>query len=115
MYIPEYYYYIAGGVLALLAILICCCKKKERPPQEQRQVLRRPSTLDLHGYTVRDAKLLTEEFLRSHRHQEVRIITGRGKHNPYGDAPIKHATIKDLNRMGLTFRYENEGCLLVNA
>ncbi|XP_047502020.1 uncharacterized protein LOC125047694 [Penaeus chinensis] len=111
MTMPEEYYYFAGGVLALLAILICCCCcKKERPHQEQS-----PPTLDLHRYTVRDAKLLTEEFLRSHRHQEVRIITGRGQHNPNGDAPIKHATIRILNRMERTFCYENEGCLLVDA
>ncbi|XP_069970117.1 uncharacterized protein [Penaeus vannamei] len=129
---PEQYFNPVLGIILPFAFLIwcCCCKhrKAERFLTEERESGRLPSrshttsaesigkpTLDLHGCTVKDAIKLTESFLASRRCERVRIITGRGNHNPDGLAPIKREVIKLLRNRGLSYYYENDGCLLVDA
>nr|XP_027221630.1 uncharacterized protein LOC113813770 [Penaeus vannamei] len=120
------------GIILPFAILIwcCCCKhrKAERFLTEERESGRLPSrshttsaesirkpTLDLHGHTVKDAIEMTKIFLASHRCERVRIITGRGNHNPDGLAPIKSKVMKLLHNRELSYYYENDGCLVVDA
>lgn len=88
------------------------------PPRahpEQVPVPKKLPELDLHEYREKEALALTKNFLASHKGQQVRIITGRGKHSPSGKPPTKSAVIGELRNRRLSFRYENEGCLLVDA
>lgn len=69
---------------------------------ERRDGHRGPEVLaiDLHGLRVRDGEDLVERLLTDlsglHRRPGVRLITGRGAHNPDGRSPLREAIGEQL-------------------
>lgn len=69
-------------------------------------------TLDLHGYKVLEALEELEEYIEHSRHENypiVRVITGKGLHNPEGVAVLRNAVEAYLQQHGIQYRYGKFG------
>jgi DNA-nicking Smr family endonuclease len=65
--------------------------------------LKIPDTIiDLHGYTIAEAKVLLDDLLSESKYRHIRIITGKGLHGTNG--AVLRTYVKDyLNRKGIRF------------
>jgi len=69
-------------------------------------------SLDLHGYTTLEAVLTLEEYIshgRDNGFSILRVITGKGLHNPNGVALVRNSVQAYLNQNGIDFRYGKFG------
>jgi len=58
--------------------------------------------IDLHGYTVEEAKVAIDELFSSNKYSHIRIITGKGIHSQNGPM-IKDFTRSYLQRKNIHY------------
>lgn len=76
-------------------------------------------SVDLHGYTLREAERVLDELLREHSGKYVRIIVGRGVHSKGG--PVlggfvrRYLAAHNIDYRPAKIRDGGEGALLVRV